>query len=210
MPRSKSKFPFHFPSAVISPNSGLDCLPGERGLLGLKAACGWLLALRIVLAVEVEEKEELLVSNDVDGDLRGEPGGFFCSFLPSPLPAVGSEGFCAVLGAVVGRLYRSRDVCEEAAPALAVWSQREAMSLTLPGWREGSRAGLERTLFNARVLVEASTTDSAGSLAAILACCAAACATAPSSIVPGLWYSSNASTGPTAVELRATPCGEEG
>lgn len=139
---------------MISPKRGLeftwDCLLGDLGRLGLNAACGWLRVVFIVPALAFEEKDELESSKDVDGLFRGDraPGGFFCSLRFSDV-----GDLWPVLMVFMGRLYRSRVVLMVSAGwalliAVAPRSNRLAMSLTVPGGREGSKTGFERTLFS--------------------------------------------------------------
>lgn len=104
----------------------------------------------MVPALVFDEKEELDSSKEVEGLFRGDraPGGFFCSLRFSDV-----GDLCAARLRFAGRRYRSRLVLigkEGCAlpTAVAPRSNRLAISLTVPGGREGSRTGLERTLFS--------------------------------------------------------------
>ena len=145
--------PFHFPSDVISPNSGLAFMYGP-GLAdfgswfgGLNATCGWLFVL---VSVALDETE-LEVSNEVAGDLTGDlgcPGRFFCNLVLSSL--VGD--FCAGLLLLPGLLYLSwlvRTVSCGGSPPIGppAWSNLFAIFFTVPAGRFAS-TGVDFTEFN--------------------------------------------------------------
>jgi len=100
--------------------------------------------------LNVPDPNELPVSNEVDALLCGDfgcPGLLFCSFAP-PDPVF--EGLVGDLLFPISRRYLSllvrsvRAGCT--APGKAFWSNLFAMSLTLPGARDGRRTGCDLVL----------------------------------------------------------------
>ena len=91
--------PFHCPSDVISPKSGLELMYGACSdgccFIGLKAFTGWL----FVLAMVVVDESELVVSKEVFGVFVSLVGDFGLLFWSFEWPFVGERDFVGDLGA---------------------------------------------------------------------------------------------------------------